>query len=101
MSSQVVAAMALSEKIKAGLLQDGFKARGVTQKCWSKLTTTEMVNDALRELEEANWVRKIATDRKGAIGRPQSASYEINPAIFAVSGAEVVPTKPTKRSRKE
>lgn len=98
-SNKNLAAAALAEKIGAGLLNNGFKARGIAQRGWSRLTTVDLVNDALRELEDANWVRKVKADRAHGAGRPASPTYEINPAVFATN-AGTVPTKPTKRPRR-
>ena len=47
----------LSKKIKLGTLNDGFTARDVHRKGWSLLTEIDVVNAALIELVEGNWLK--------------------------------------------
>ena len=94
-----VAAKALAKKIKVGELTDGFSERDVVRKEWSALRDTELVKEALRELEAANWIRRMDAGPKG-VGRPPSPKYEINPAITIGAHAGQAPTKPTKTRRR-
>jgi len=93
------AAKALALKIQGRHLTDGFNARTVTQKGWSRLTDADDIKAGCSELEAANWIRKIQTERKGT-GRSALPTYEINPRVFEMASAGGVPTKPTKRARR-
>jgi hypothetical protein len=72
---------ALAEKMKAGKLTDGFSERDVYKSGWADLTDSDVVHAACAELEQDGWLRRIPVER-GA-GRPASASYHINPKLFA------------------
>jgi len=75
------ATTALAAKISSGKLIDGFSERDVYKSGWSNLTDADVVHAACAELELAGWMRRIQTER--GPGRPQSPSYNINPAIPA------------------
>ncbi len=70
---------ALSAKLKSGSLADGFSERDVYKSGWSHLKDAQTVHAACAELELDGWIRRIQAER-GA-GRPQSPSYNINPAL--------------------
>ena len=70
----------LANQIKKGKLQDGFTARDVQRKQWSRLTTNEAVQAALDWLEDANWIKSYAVFPKMQGGRGTTA-YRINPKI--------------------
>ena len=73
----------LSKKIKLGTLNDGFTARDVQRKGWSLLTEKEVVNSALNELVEANWLKsKNQTPSHG--GKTKEIFY-INPMVKNIS----------------
>ena len=77
------AAGSLTEKIKLGKLDDGFTARDVHRKGWSLLTEKEVVNSALNELVEANWLKsKNQTPSHG--GKTKEIFY-INPMVKNIS----------------
>ena len=77
------AAGSLTEKIKLGTLNDGFTAREVQRKGWSLLTEKEVVNSALNELVEANWLKsKSQTPSHG--GKTKEIFY-INPMVKNIS----------------
>ena len=74
------AAGILANRIRAGKLDNNFTAREVQRKSWELLTEKEVVNGAIQDLVEANWLREIkfAVTPKG--GRAK-VMYEINPQI--------------------
>ena len=73
----------LSKKIKLGTLNDGFTARDVHRKGWSLLTEIDVVNAALIELVEANWLKsKNQTPSHG--GKTKDVFY-INPMVKNIS----------------
>ena len=74
------AAGILANKIRAGKLDNNFTAREVQRKSWELLTEKEVVNGAIQDLVEANWLREIkfTITKKG--GRAK-VEYEINPQI--------------------
>ena len=74
------AAKALSMKIEAGKLEDGFKVRTIQQKGWGQLTDNETIKEAVGILEDAHWIRERVATRKKT-GRPAEPEYEINPHI--------------------
>jgi len=74
------AAGSLSKKIKAGKLEDNFTAREVHRKGWELLTEIEIVNEALTDLVEANWLRKISIIPTEKGGR-KTIKYQINPDL--------------------
>ena len=73
----------LSKKIKLGTLNDGFTARDVHRKGWSLLTEIDVVNAALIELVEENWLKsKKQTPPHG--GKTKDVFY-INPMVKNIS----------------
>ena len=73
----------LSKKIKLGTLNDGFTARDVHRKGWSLLTEIDVVNAALIELVEENWLKsKKQTPPNG--GKTKDVFY-INPMVKNIS----------------
>jgi len=74
------AAGSLSKKIKNGKLEDNFTAREVHRKGWELLTEIEIVNGALTDLVEANWLREIPILPTEKGGR-KTMIYQINPEI--------------------
>ena len=70
----------LANQIRSGKLQDGFTARDVQRKQWSRLTTNEAVQAALDWLEDMNLVKSYHTIPKMQGGRGTTA-YHINPKI--------------------
>ena len=74
------AAGILANRIRAGKLDNNFTAREVQRKSWELLTEKEVVNGAIQDLVEANWLREIkfTITKKG--GRAK-VEYEINPQI--------------------
>jgi len=77
------AAGSLTDKIKLGKLNDGFTARDVHRKGWSLLNEIDVVNSALNELVEANWLKsKSQTPSHG--GKTKEIFY-INPMVKNIS----------------
>ena len=74
------AAGSLSKKIKAGKLEDNFTAREVHRKGWELLTEIEIVNEALTDLVEVNWLREIPILPSEKGGR-KTIKYQINPDL--------------------
>ena len=74
------AAGSLSKKIKAGKLEDNFTAREVHRKGWELLTEIEIVNEALTDLVEVNWLREIPILPTEKGGR-KTIKYQINPDL--------------------
>jgi len=71
----------LAEKIKDGSLDKVFKKQDIYLKHWSGLNTPEKTEQALNQLVEMGWVRKIETKTGG---RP-SESYRVNPKVMTQS----------------
>jgi hypothetical protein len=74
------AAKALSEKIGAGKLPDGFTVRTIDRAKWSGLTDKKTIEDALAWLEDGGWIRAIETPVKKG-GRPPATRYTIHPNL--------------------
>ena len=74
-------AVALSKRIAAGDLADGFTAYDVRRKCWAGLTTQEDVSRAIDALCEAGWIRP-ASEERTTRGR-KTVRYDINPKVVA------------------
>ena len=74
------AAGILADRIQAGKLENNFTAREVQRKSWELLTEKEVVNGAIQDLVEANWLREIKLP-KTTKGGPIKVEYEINPKI--------------------
>ena len=68
----------LADRIRAGRVPDGFKARDIRLKGWAGLTDKEDVDAALEGLTEAGWIRP---ERISGNGRPTSIFW-INPKII-------------------
>jgi hypothetical protein len=75
---RVSVAQALSRRLAAGKLEDGFTARDVVRKGWSGLGATREAEAALGVLEEFGHV--VGVDQDEVPGRP-TTRYRINPAI--------------------
>jgi hypothetical protein len=74
------AAWKLLQKIRAGLIQDGFSARDVYNQNWSSLDSKELAQKAINELIETGWLKEIpppTPQPKG--GRPFTPTYKIHP----------------------
>ena len=80
-TQHIEAAKSLLKHLKAGHLQDGFKARDVQRKQWANLTTLEMVESALTELSKHHWLREVEPPPSTG-GRPETSTYLINPIII-------------------
>jgi hypothetical protein len=74
------AAKALSEKIMAGRLPDGFTFRTIDQAKWSGLTTKKAIEDALGWLEDSGWIR-AADEPAGKRGGRPTVRYTIHPDL--------------------
>lgn len=79
-ASKVTSANLLAKRIAAGKLADGFTAREVMRKQWTRLTTSAEVERALAILEENGWVQSVESDNSAVGGRP-TVRYAINPRI--------------------
>jgi Protein of unknown function (DUF3987) len=73
--AETSAAKAILEHIRRGALVDGFTARDIHQRDWSRLTDKEQVRAGLALLEEFDW---ITADPIKTGGRSKTA-YRINP----------------------
>ena len=74
------ATQALSDRIKRGMLPDGFTARDVRRNQWRHLSADESIRAALDWLEGEGWVRPERTPESTTGGRP-TVRYRINPAL--------------------
>lgn len=77
----IESAKSLLQHIKAGHLNDEFKARDVQRKQWANLTTLETVESALGELVERHWLKEVQPPAP-PVGRPPAPHYLINPIII-------------------
>ena len=76
------ATLALSKKITKNALSSGFTAREVARKCWSGLDKTKVVEEAIKELCELDWLQPINEDsQESTNGRPKKPRFEINPKL--------------------
>ena len=73
------AAFELSKKISSRVLPNPFTPRLVQQKGWHLLNNRQSIEQALQELEEANWIIPESKEPTSAGGRP-SLQYKANPA---------------------
>lgn len=71
-------ARALLSKIRAGAVPDGFTARDVYLKGWSRLSTPDAVHEAAAMLVDLNYLIEDIKPPTAIGGRP-SVSYNINP----------------------
>src|SRR5262249_29830699 len=74
--AEVAAAKSILTHIRKGDLEDNFRARDITRRCWSSLTDGSQVQAGLNLLCDLDWI--IAEDKKTAVGRP-TMLYRINP----------------------
>ena len=70
-------AYALFERLRRGDVQDGFSLRDIYRNCWSRLTTPDEAQAAVRVLDEFGWIRS-QTIRTG--GRP-TTQMQIHPSL--------------------
>jgi hypothetical protein len=70
----------LIEKVKAGKLDNEFKARDVRLKGWTGLNTPEKAQAACDTAVDYGWLRSIAVDHNGNGGRP-TVVYIVNPRL--------------------
>lgn len=73
-------AAVLAEHVQSGALGGTFTRRSVARRMWSGLGTNDAVDDALRQLESAGWIRRRTPTTRGP-GRPP-IEYEVNPAVI-------------------
>jgi Protein of unknown function (DUF3987) len=73
----VAAANAILSRIRRGDLINGFTARDIHQRDWSRLTDREQVKRALITLQDHNWIASQAVNHAEG-GRP-TTNYLINP----------------------
>jgi Protein of unknown function (DUF3987) len=78
-SVDVIAAEAILTHIRRGDLKDGFTARDVHQRNWSRLTDQDHVRRGLDLLVELDHLAEIAAQKTSYGGRPK-VTYKINPA---------------------
>ncbi len=69
----------LAQKITSGELGTSFTAREVYRRHWSGLDSMEVVEEALVELEGANWVRRVQEGQGGQ----RTIRNLINPKVMA------------------
>src|SRR5262249_1295399 len=73
----VASANAILFRIRRADLGNGFTARDIHQRDWSRLTDRQQVKRALTMLEDHNWIARQAVNHAEG-GRP-TTSYLINP----------------------
>lgn len=74
--AEFAAAKAILTHIRKGDVEDNFRARDISRRCWSKLTDLSQVQAGLNLLRDLDWI--IAEDKKAPVGRPTTL-YRINP----------------------
>ncbi|HRP44787.1 MAG TPA: DUF3987 domain-containing protein, partial [Ginsengibacter sp.] len=82
------AAQNLSQKILQGELEDGFTARDVQRRQWSRLDDKDVVQEALEWLVDHNWLRKRIGISGKQGGRPTD-TYHINPKVLIKATVKV------------
>jgi hypothetical protein len=82
-SPQLRAARELADKIRQRKIgtSGSFSCREVYWKGWRGLDSPEAVKQAAELLEDANWVRRLATESRPLGGRPADR-YTVNPRVF-------------------
>ncbi len=73
----LLGAARLAEKIKTGAIKEGFTLRDVYRPAWSRLTTVEQAQAAVKVLVDHDWLRVEAESTRG---RPRTG-YAINPKV--------------------
>ncbi len=86
LNSELVTAVALGDKLRAGLVPDGFGAREIYRHGWTGLADPRAVESAITVLEDLDWVR--GEPPLHGSGRPKRPRYRINPRIPGL-----IPTK--------
>ena len=74
-------AFALSERILSGEVKNGEHVRTISRKEWKHLSTTDQVNQAIKALEAAQWIRLEKREDTG--GRP-AFTILINPRLTSL-----------------
>ncbi len=77
LEAEVAAAKAILTHIRKGDIEDGFRARDIHRRGWSKLTDRGQVQAGLDLLCDLDWLR--AEDNKGTAGGRPTTRYRINP----------------------
>lgn len=80
-SSVMDSAVMLSQRIKAGLLSDGFTVRDVYRKGWSQLSSGKEASEAVGILAEAGWLRGVRDSSGAALDGKPTVRYYINPSV--------------------
>lgn len=80
-SSVMDSALMLSQRIKAGLLSDGFTIRDVYRKGWSQLSSGKEASEAVDILVEAGWLRGVRDPIGSALDGKPTVRYYINPSV--------------------
>jgi putative DNA primase/helicase len=75
----IIAAEAILGHIRGGALKDGFTARDIQRRDWSRLTDRDHIGRGLDLLVELDHLAEIAAQKTSYGGRPK-VSYRINPA---------------------
>lgn len=70
----------LVRHIRAGDLAAEFNLRDLQRHAWSGLTDRDVIQTALNDLMDANWIREKIVDTARP-GRPSGPIYEVNPKI--------------------
>lgn len=78
--SDVNAAKTLLEKLKKSKVQEPFRARDIQRRGWADLTGANVLDRALAELVDTNWLRSSRVAEPGG-GRP-THEYRINPKVY-------------------
>lgn len=73
------AAQLLAQRIDDGSVQDGETVRAIWRAGWSGLTSPDMIDAALRELAERNWLR--IEDRRHPCGGRPSRVVRLHPVL--------------------
>lgn len=83
-STSILSAAKLAEKLRKGKLEDGFTVRDVYKKNWNLLTDRKTVEPACEELVAAGWLREKVTPP--AFGQKEKVQYLINPRARNTNG---------------
>ena len=77
MEAEVTAAKAILSRIRKGDIEDGFRARDIHRRGWSKLADRSRVQAGLDLLCDLDWLR--AEDTRGTTGGRPTTRYRISP----------------------
>ena len=77
--AEVAAAKAILSHIRKGDIENGFRARDIHRRGWSKLADRGQVQAGLDLLCDLDWLRAEEEDKRSATGGRPTTRYRINP----------------------